>query len=160
MYKDLYNFVVFKVCVHEGEGSVKPNTGKRSLQYPYSKNRVYVSVVIFLLSLVLVVTLLEGDLFLMLYYFISTFILTAATFLLKVRLYPLLTEEPTQTQPSKNEGEKTMWKTFLLALSMLIVAFLIPLLLAGFLSPVVWFILLISFTSGVSISEIIFYLKT
>lgn len=139
---------------------MKLNTGKRSLQYPYSKNRVYMSAVIFLLSLVLAVVLLEGDLFLMLYYFISTIILTAATFLLKVRLYPLLTEEPAQTQLPEKEEKKTMWKTFLFTLSILIASFLIPLLLAGFLNPVVWFILTISFTSGVSISEMIFYLQT
>jgi hypothetical protein len=139
---------------------VKSNAGKRSLRYPYSKNRVYVSFVIFVLSLVLVAMLLQDDPFVMLYYVVSTIILTFATFLLKTRLYPLITEQPTREQPRKNEGDKTSWRVLLLAFFIVVASFVIPLLLALILNPAIWFILILGFTSGVSISEIIFYLQT
>lgn len=139
---------------------MKPNTEKRRHIYPYSKKQVYLSFGIFLLSLVLALLLLQGDLYLMLYYLVSTVILTAATFLLKMRLYPFITRDPSEEEPRQDEGEKTPWKMLIIALFMLVGSVLTPMLLAGFLGGASWFILMVSFTSGVSISEIIFYLQT
>lgn len=87
-------------------------------------------------------------------YALLTIIITVATFLLKKRLYPLIMEE----QPDQTATDHAGWKMLLLAFLMLIGFVLVPLLLAGFLSAQMWFILMVSFITGVSISEIILYL--
>lgn len=139
---------------------MRSSTDKRSYPYPYSKNRVYASFAIFLTSLVLAVLLLWGNLNLMLYYIASTIMMTIATFLVKTRLYVSMTRESSEEDPRQNKEDKTGWKMLIIALLMLIGAVAIPMVLAGLLSGESWFILMISFTSGVSISEIILYLQT
>lgn len=53
--------------------------------------------------------------------------------------------------------DSARWKTLLYVLLISLTLFSFPLLLAGFLSGPLWFILVISFTSGVSISEIVLF---
>ena len=126
--------------------------------YPYSRNRVILSAIIAILSMFLAITLLLDETSLLLYFFFSTLIVAAITFFIKKRLYPLLVSENLQ---SKTEKEKKLasWKTLLITASMLIGSILIPLLLARVLSGPAWIIMITSFMSGVSISEIVLYIK-
>jgi len=136
---------------------VNPNTRRR---YPYSKNRVYLSIVIVVLSLLLVALVLQSYPALVLQYLIycslSTLVFTIATFHLKRRLYPILAES--QAEESETKTWPMTWKTLLLIFLMLIAPISVPLLLAGLLGGAGWFILMTSFISGVSFSEILFYL--
>lgn len=134
-------------------------------KYPYSKNRVYVSTTIAVLSLLLAVILFQSyptSVLSYLYFLLSALAITIATFLLKMRLYPLITETPSTTdQPhEQTKTSELTWKMLLLVFCMLITPMVVPLLLAGILGGPVWFILITSFILGVSISEILFYLYT
>lgn len=133
------------------------NTARKG--YPYSKSRVYLSAAIVILSVFLALTMLE-TVSQLLYYLFSTLIATVATFLLKMRLYPLITSQKLETEQDQTETNHAPWKALLLAFSMLLLFLLVPLLFAGLLTGPVWFILIVSFTSGVSISEIVFYFQT
>jgi hypothetical protein len=55
--------------------------------------------------------------------------------------------------------KRTPWKALLLVLFMTIAVFVAPLLLAKIASGSAWFIIIASFTSGISISEMILYLQ-
>ena len=139
--------------------SVKLKTERR--RYPYSKSRVYLSTIMTISSLILALTLLlEESILMLLYYFFFTIILTVATFLLKVRLYAFLMREKFETEKNQARIDRTPWKALLLVFCMLIAFVTIPLLLAGFLSGVLWVILILGFTTGVSISEIVLYFHT
>ena len=127
-------------------------------RYPYSESRVYLSAVIAGLSIILALALLLGQPILMIYYFLSTIIATVITFLLKRRLYTFISTDKNEEKTRENE-ERTPWKALLLALLMSLAFLVAPLLLAQILSGTVWFIMIASFTSGVSISEIILYLQ-
>lgn len=135
---------------------MSPNSRKE--RYPYSKNRVILSAVIALLSTILALALLLRDTILMLYYFLAMILVAIVTFFLKKRFYPLLIAEKLQVEP-ENKLNGASWKTLLLAFFMLIGFIAVPLLLAGFLSASLWFIMITSFTSGVSISEIALYIQ-
>lgn len=128
-------------------------------RYPYDKSRIYLSAVITGLSIVLASMLLFREPVLMLFYFLLTLATTITTFLLKKRFYPLLTTEKSEAENQQHEEKQTAWKTLLPALSMLLAFLLVPLFLAWLL-PDIWFILIVSFTSGVSISEILLYIQT
>lgn len=127
-------------------------------QYPYSKNRVLLSVIIAALSTFLALTLLLGDIGSMLYYLFFTFILTVLTYLLKKRLYSYLIADDIEAEDE--EGKKqSSWRILSIAFLMLVGSIAIPLLLAGLVSGLIWFIAVTSFTSGVSISEIVMYVQ-
>jgi hypothetical protein len=125
-------------------------------KYPHPKSRIYLSVIITVLSMTLALPLLP-TLPLILYYFISTGIIVTITFILKRRFFYT---EPTEIhqRASKEESEPHIsWKILLLVFSIIILVMMSPLFLASVLDPSAWFILMISFTSGISISEILLY---
>lgn len=126
--------------------------------YPYSRNRVILSAIIAILSMFLAITLLLDETSLLPYFFLSTLMVAAITFIIKRHLYPLLVSEDLQ---SKTEKEKKLasWKILLITAFMLIGSILIPLLLARVLSGPAWIIMITSFMSGVSISEIVLYIQ-
>ena len=128
-------------------------------RYPYSKNRVYLSAAIAGLSMFLAVALFVNEPLLAAYYFLSTTGITIVTFLLKRRLYTLLSARE-NLEGERETEEGTPWGILLLVLLMSIAIFVAPLFLTQVLSATVWFILIVSFTSGVSISELILYLQT
>ena len=128
-------------------------------RYPYSKNRVYLSAAIAGLSMFLAVALFVNEPLLAAYYFLSTAGITIVTFLLKRRLYTLLSARE-NLEGERETEEGTPWGILLLVLLMSIAIFVAPLFLTQVLSATVWFILIVSFTSGVSISELILYLQT
>jgi len=143
---------------------VTANAGKK--KYPYSRNRVYLSTTIAALSLLLAVMVFQSYptsmLVYLLYFFLSALAFTIFTFLLKMRLYPLITESaPTTEQPhEQTKKSESTWKMLLLVFCILVSSVLVPILLTGVLGGAVWFILMTSFMLGVSISEILFYLYT
>lgn len=128
---------------------------KRS--YPYSKTRVFMSSIMAILSMVLALTLLASDLVLLLYYLLSTSVLTIATLLLKTQIYPLINEQKYESEQDQIETTRTSWIVLLLTFTMLFVFLVVPLLLVNLLSSKIWVILIVSFTCGVSISEVFFY---
>ena len=140
------------------------NAGKK--KYPYSKNRVYLSTTIAVLSLLLAGTLFQTDpasvLPNLLYFLLSSLAVTIATFVLKMRLYPLITEGFSTTEEARGETEtsKLTWRMLILVFCMLIAPIIVPLLLAGVLGGPGWFILVTSYILGVSTSEILFYIYT
>lgn len=127
--------------------------------YPYSKSRVYLSAAIAILSVILALTLLRENVSWLVYYLFSTFIATVATFLIKTRLYPIIMSQKLETEQDQNKANQAPWRTLLPAFSMMLLFLLVPLLLAGFLGGAIWFIVIVSFTSGVSLSEIVFYFQ-
>jgi uncharacterized membrane protein len=136
---------------------VSPTTEKS--QYPYSKNRVLLSALITILSTGLALTLLQYYPLWVLYYLLATLAITVITFFLKQRLYSLmLTAQENHVEDDK-EPKRASWKSLLAAFVMLLGFVATPLLLAGFLDPTTWFILITGLMSGVSISEIALYVQ-
>ena len=110
------------------------------------------------LSIILALTLMLDQPLLMLYYFLSTLAATGVTLLLKRRLYTLLLNDA-DDEGTREPEDRTPWKILLLTLLMSMAFLIAPLLLTQILSATVWFIMIASFTSGVSLSEIILYLQ-
>ena len=127
-------------------------------RYPYPEKRVYLSAAIAGLSIILALALLSNQPVLIIYYFFSTITFTVITFLLKKRLYTFILMDENEENSHKNE-DRAPWKAMLLVLLMSLAFLIAPLLLAGILSGPIWFIMIVSFTSGVSISEIILYIR-
>jgi hypothetical protein len=122
-------------------------------KYPYSKNRVYVSISIATLSLLLAAMIFQNYQALAFYYILYSTISTMV-----FTIYPLVAEGSSMEDES-GTGLVT-WKRLLLVFCMLIAPITVPLLLAGVLGGAAWFVLMISFILGVSLSEVIFYLNT
>lgn len=119
---------------------------------------MYLSAVIAGLSMILALALLSGQPILTGYYFFSTIIFTIITFLLKKHLYTFILTDRSEEETRESE-EHTPWKAMLLIIFMSLASIVAPLLLAGILSGAIWFVMIVSFTSGVSISEIVLYLE-
>lgn len=139
---------------------MNPNTKKRHFRCPYGTSRVYLSLTIAVLSIVLAFSILgheERNLIWLVCYFIFTFVITATTLALKSYLPSIKALNPYEGNCSEPEKSAQRWKA-LIALFCIFAAFLmLPLLLARVLPPHIWFIGLISLTSGVSIAEVAFY---
>jgi len=129
-------------------------TGNR--KYPANIAQLYLSVVTAVLSIALALMLLE-TLMLLLSYFITTFIVTAVTFFIKLHLLAIGTREAPETD-TQYPKRTPRWKAPILFFLLLIVCIFLPLFLAGFLNPYVWFIFMVSFTSGLSIAEILLHI--
>lgn len=127
-------------------------------RYPYPEKRIYLSAVIAGLSIILALALLSGQPILTGYYFFSTVVFTVITFLLKKHLYTFILTERNEDDTSEGK-EHTPWKAMLIIIFMSLASIIVPLLLAGILSGPIWFTMIVSFTSGVSISEIVLYLQ-
>ncbi len=106
------------------------------------------------LSVILAFLLLREP-FWLVYCFISVAIATAAIYFLKTR-FSFLPEADDSQESLKS---RTRLRALLFFL-MLLAVFLVPLVFAMFLDPYVWFILIISFTSGISLAEVFVYLQT
>lgn len=126
--------------------------------YPYSRNRVLLSAIITVLSMILALTLLVEDASLVLFFFLSTVVVSVITFFAKERLYPFLASENLRNETDK-EKKVSSWKMLIIAFFMLIGSILLPLLMAGFLPGPAWLIMITSFTAGVSISELALYFQ-
>lgn len=109
-------------------------------------------------SLILALLLWETPLFLVGYFF-SVFIIAIAIFLLRIRLSRTEMPKTGQTPSETEKGTHGLRKLVLTFLA-LITFLALPLALSRVLDPYVWFTLLISFMTGLSLAEIIFYLYT
>ena len=129
-------------------------------RYPHTSLRVYISAVTSALFVILAVLLLQSNLIYFLYYFICTFLIAATVFLLDIHFLLVRASKPSGEKILPTEKGASQWKAFLLLFCILLVSLIVPLFLAQVLSPEIWFVLIISFTSGTSIAEIFFYLRT
>jgi hypothetical protein len=120
---------------------------------------VLLSAAIALLSTLLAVMLLLSDPILLLYYFLSTLAFTAITYFMKRPLYRVIVageSENSAREKRATSSRKIMLITFLILLGSL----MIPLLLSGLLGGAIWVIMITSYASGVSLSEIVIYMQT
>lgn len=120
------------------------------------------NVVAAFMSLILALTLL-APIPQLCYYLVSTAIIAATLF--KIRTHLLTrsqskTPEPPQGDLLGTEKDTRQLKRLLLIFVISVLLFALPLLLARFLDPYVWFILLMSCITGVSAAEILFYFYT
>ena len=134
----------------------KAETEKTKQRYPHSTRRIYWSAILTVLSVLLAFLLLQ-DAFWLLLYLSNTLVFTAVLYIVKTRIIRM--EDEPSNDSDETKPTRPFWKSMLLTLLVLLAIAAIPLLLAGFLPPYLWFTLLISFTSGTSISEIIIYLR-
>lgn len=121
------------------------------MEYPFSKTVVYWCIVITILSIVLVLLVLQDPL-LLIYYFVSTSVLTVVIFELKLRFL-------FQTKKSESLGnhlKDQKWKRILLTSSGILLMIL-PIILLVFLPPVSWFMCLNVFVSSLSLSEVVLF---
>lgn len=110
------------------------------------------------LSMILAFLILKDvDISLLLYYILSVVLMTATAFALKIRFSSAREHEE---DLAKDYDEPIGLRGLLILFCVLTFFILSPLLLARFLPSSVWFILLISFISGVSLSDLLFYLYT
>lgn len=144
------------VCLEKPSVSSKTKKGK----YPYSRLRVYTSVATAVLSVILGVLLLESMPIFLLYYFICTLLIAAIIFALNFHLLFIRAPKPSEETILQTEKGASQWKALILLFCILLASLLAPLLLTQVLPHEIWFILIISFTSGASIAEIFFYLHT
>lgn len=116
---------------------------------------VYLSAITIVFSVVLALLSLDNPIFLA-GYLVSTLSIAVITYLLRIYLSRLRTSEPYDNHA---ERRPPGWKSFALILLILVAIFVFPLFLAGFVDPYLWFILMISLAAGVSISQIVVYLR-
>jgi hypothetical protein len=122
--------------------------------------RLYLNAVAAVLAILLALLLLQDHVQSLLYYLLFSIIMVAIAFTLRIRLPPLRMSEPTQENLFETKKWTQRWKAPLLMFIMLIALFLLPLILAWALDPYTWFILIVGFITGLSASEILFYLYT
>ena len=91
-------------------------------------------------------------------YFISTLVITAVVYLLRIRLSKIGEVELQKKDSNKIEERHTRWKGLMTYFALLAFLF-VPLLLVRVLDPKSWFILIVSLTSGISIAETFFYIR-
>lgn len=128
---------------------------KKRIRYPYGKVRVYLSATMTVLSIILAILLLENPLS-FLYYLGLTIVLVAVVLALKMHFMHLKMPESSEEE-SETESKMQNRKALLVLFGVLIVSISLPLLLARF-DPEIWFVVLISYVSGVSVAEILFFL--
>jgi len=131
---------------------------EKRLRYPHGKIRVYLSATLTVLSIILAFLALRS-LLSFLYYFGLTIVLVAVVLVLKTRFLSVEMSESSEEESSETESKMQNWKSLLILFGVLIISILLPLLLARF-HPEIWFIGLISYISGVSVAEILFFLIT
>jgi hypothetical protein len=124
-------------------------------KYPNKTFVVYLSAVTTAMSVALAFMLLDTP-YQLLGYFAATSVVTAVAFFLKSFLFTRMQKtSENDAQDMKRKG----WKNLILLFSTLVAFIFVPLFLAGYLDPYVWFIFIISLTSGFSIAEILLYLQ-
>ncbi len=125
-------------------------------RYPHPKNRVILSAIIAALSTTLALTLLLYDAALLGYYLFSTLIVAIITFFFKERFYPHLIAEADTADDAKHSPWKALVTVFLIFIAL--IGF--PLILAGFVSGPIWFMMITSFISGANIAELGIYVQS
>lgn len=132
------------------------NSEAKTGGYTNSKIRIYWSIIITVLSLILAFLLLQTPT-LILRYFASTLIITTLVFILKRRYFYSRIRENYKDATEGDSEAPSSWKPVILLFLVMIIVLVFPLFLAGFLDSYTWFIFIISLTSGISISEVALY---
>jgi len=117
------------------------------------KAKVYISATLATLSIVLSLFVLT-EIFLLLSYFVFTFLLTTVIVTLKIRF--LLARKSQSLKNVQEIKDNQKWKIILLSL-FFIIALIAPVLSLAVLPPVSWFIGLNGFVSAVSLSEVVIF---
>lgn len=135
---------------------LRQKTRKGYLKYEFSMSRLYMDTATAVLSVILAFLILKDvDISLLLYYMLSVVLITVIALVLKIRFSSVRGHEE---DLAKEEGEPIGLMKLLILFCVLTMLIMTPLLLVRFLPSSVWFILLISFISGVSLSDLLFYL--
>jgi len=95
-----------------------------------------------------------------LYYAASTALIAATALVLKIHFFSVKEKnhEVVEGSPFEKAEKKTMgWKVVILVFCLVLVAITVPLYMVRFLDPTIWFLLIVCFASGVSLSDILFY---
>jgi len=127
----------------------------------FPKIRVFINVTAALLSFILALTLLNPTM--LLYYLVTTSVITATLFTLRIRLHTRsFSKTPKPPQETLRETEKANRQRRMMLLMFLIsiVVVVLPSILAKILDPYIWFILTVSSITGFSIAEILVYVYT
>jgi len=135
---------------------LRQKTRKGYLKYEFSMLRLYMDTATAVLSVILAFLIVKDvDISLLLYYMLSVVLITVIALVLKIRFSSVRGYEE---DLAKEEGEPIGLMKLLILFCVLTMFIMTPLLLVRFLPSSVWFILLISFISGVSLSDLLFYL--
>lgn len=126
--------------------------------YPFGKIRVYWSATIIVLSVILAILMLR-ELVSLFMYVIFTVLLAVAVLALKMRFLRVSMAEPSDEELFETESGGQTLKSLLIMVVVLIAIISVPLLLGRFW-PELWFVSLISYTSSVSVAEVLFFLIT
>ena len=129
--------------------------------YRYGVSRVYLSAMLAALSIIIAALLLHNSFYRLAYYAITTAAITALVFELKNRFTGHTTFLSTKTQntDSQQSEGRSSWKALFGLFVLLIACLITPLALAFVLPPEAWVILIVSFSTGVSLAEVFFYLS-
>lgn len=130
-------------------------TSTKRAKYPHNKAVAYLSVVTAAMSIVIAFLLLDTPIMLF-GYFATTSLVTVMAFALKSLL---LTRTQKASETDDQYDKTTKWPTLIFVFFMLFAFLILPLFLAGFLDPYVWFIFMIGLTSGFSIAEMFLYFR-
>lgn len=124
--------------------------------YPFSKRRVYYSCLLVVISILFVTMLDPISVFL---FFVWTLVFAMIFLVLKFYLYSKKTQEELDSQYSQEEDR---YRGFPRAISLMLIAVFLPILLLfylfEFLGPTNWIAFIIGLIAGVNIPEIILYL--
>lgn len=124
---------------------------------PYPRNRVVLNVIVAALSLILALTLLSSDIILLLAYLTASSVFTIITLFLKKYLYRKVIAAESEHESDAGNQKGSFWRTLLITFLLLIAFIAAPLLLAGVLGGELWFVIMVSFTTGIGISEVILF---
>jgi len=130
--------------------------------YRHGIGRVYWSATLVALSVLMAALLLHNSFYRLAYYAVTTAAITALIFELKNhfagRTTSFLSTKTQNTDSPQLEGQ-TSWKALIALFLLLVACVIMPLALAFVLPPEAWVILLLSFSTGVSLAEVFFYLS-
>lgn len=129
----------------------------RKGQYNHKMSAVYLNAVTAIFATVLAFLILDSPYTWLLYYLLFTSIVTVVAFTFKNYLFKI--QEPKFSgSEDKMSGQSRLTREMLLIFLVFAACLFLPIFLAGVLDPYIWFIVLVSFTSGISTSEVIVYL--
>ena len=132
------------------------NLKRASFKYPFSKKYVLLSSALVILAIVFVFLGLN-DIVLILLFFVYLSFSSIFFLVLKFRFYSRKMEEELQNEYVQEPSHRETGFLAIL-LIMLLIGMFAPLLLLLFLSPSIWFILIIGFVASINIPEIILYI--
>jgi hypothetical protein len=135
---------------------------RRKAKYPHGVARVYLSLALAAVSMILALVLLQSSLYYLLYYALSMLAMSMLILALKIRfsgrIKPTSESDSNKTNSLEPTGGITSWKTLFAIFFILLGCLLLPISLAAILPSDVWVILIASLTTSISVAEVLFYL--